>query len=474
MREKFEQLLATLKSKLPSGIKNIIWRDTGNIEEEPVESAVQKSKASIKQEQFKNLALVIITIIVVIGLAVSFSKKGGKGDVKQAEGPESAIDSLEIEVASKDLDGEKMWRNYFEDELKSSKKNQRQELEKAIAAISSKQAESKDNQERQIANLLAELKIAREELGNASAELQAVARERAQEAQYIYPDVNMSLENYSGDVVYDEPKSADNYIPAGTYFNGYLLGGIAVSTALNAPNENATPVILRLTSGGNLDKESKLDVKRCRITGSAYGDLSSERAIIRLEQLVCKQDGMWLISNIAGLVYGADGMTGIKGKVIETSGKHLQNAAIGGLVSGFSNSVKGQDSMAIISGSALTTKSKGLKGMATDGALSGLSSAGEKLADYYLRQAERMSPVLTIPGGVKINATITKGFHIGQLNTHEKIKKERKRRSSNYSQQLDDVRNQAQNEYESAGTSNLNNLNDNGENNANSSALPSW
>lgn len=34
--------------------------------------------------------------------------------------------------------------------------------------------------------------------------------------------------------------------------------------------------------------------------------------------------------------------------------------------------------------------------MLTQGALTGNSNAGDKLADYYLRQAEAMSPVLTI------------------------------------------------------------------------------
>ena len=40
----------------------------------------------------------------------------------------------------------------------------------------------------------------------------------------------------------------------------------------------------------------------------------------------------------------------------------------------------------------------------------------------FLRLAESMSPVLTIPGGVKVNAKITGGFFIGEVGTHRKIK----------------------------------------------------
>jgi len=39
-----------------------------------------------------------------------------------------------------------------------------------------------------------------------------------------------------------------------------------------------------------------------------------------------------------------------------------------------------------------------------------------------LRQVEAMSPVLTIPSGVRVNAQITKGFFVGEVNTHQKIK----------------------------------------------------
>lgn len=57
--------------------------------------------------------------------------------------------------------------------------------------------------------------------------------------------------------------------------------------------------------------------------------------------------------------------------------------------------------------------------------MNGASNAGEKIADYYLREAERMSPVLTIKGGVRVNPQIIKGFFIGQVNTHRKIKAKR-------------------------------------------------
>lgn len=49
-----------------------------------------------------------------------------------------------------------------------------------------------------------------------------------------------------------------------------------------------------------------------------------------------------------------------------------------------------------------------------------VSNAAEKVAGYYLRMAESMSSVLTIPGGVKVDFIFTKGFFVGELTTHKK------------------------------------------------------
>ena len=42
-----------------------------------------------------------------------------------------------------------------------------------------------------------------------------------------------------------------------------------------------------------------------------------------------------------------------------------------------------------------------------------------------------MSPVLTVPSGVRVNAQITKGFFVGEVSTHKKIKQERSSSTAN-------------------------------------------
>ena len=229
--------------------------------------------------------------------------------------------------------------------------------------------------------------------------------------------------------VFDRPKSSRSFIPETAYVKGVLLGGIAVSTSIGSSGE-PVPVIIRITERGNLPKNFNIDLTQCQIMGSSYGDLSSERAVVRAEVLSCKDSAKELIytTKIAGLIYGDDGMNGIKGRVVQTSGKHLKNAMIGGMISGFASSAKGQDQMIISSFGTASTKKKGMGDMLQEGGFAGASNAAEKIADYYIKQAESMSPVLLVSGGTKVDIVFTKGVYLGALDVQEKLEKSRDER----------------------------------------------
>jgi hypothetical protein len=227
--------------------------------------------------------------------------------------------------------------------------------------------------------------------------------------------------------VFDRPKSSRNFIPEASYVKGVLLGGIVVSTSMGSSTE-PVPVIIRITDRGNLPKNFNIDLTNCKIMGSSYGDLSSERAIIRAEVLTCNDESAELIytTKVAGLIYGDDGANGIKGHVVQTSSKHLKNAIVGGVISGFASSAKGKDSIFITGGGGIGTKKKGITDMAAEGAFDGASNAAEKVADYYIKQAESMSPVLQVAGGARVDVVFTKGVYFGALDIQEKLEQARK------------------------------------------------
>lgn len=362
-----------------------------------------------------------VIFIFVIGLGLYVQEK-----TENSPKEEKKVSRVEIDLADKGLDTERHWREHFE----AQRAEDRKLIENAIKDIKNSQEEIENKTnirlEEELRVTQDQLRLAKQELTSASLDLKRVASERSKEQKDYFEESAMEVEDFESEIVYDKPKSAKNYIPEGTFFTGNILGGISVSTALNTPDDNATPVTIMLTSRGNLHKKNKVDISKCRIMGSSYGDLSSERAIIRLEKMICEENGIYTTSNIVGHVFGDDGYNGVKGKVIATSSKHLKNALIGGMISGFSGSAKGSESMVFSPGGLVSTQKQGMKDMFAKGAMQGAGNAGDKLADYYLRQAEAMSPVLLISPGVKVEAQITKGFYFGEIGTHKRLKNEKR------------------------------------------------
>lgn len=383
-------------------------------------SVSDNNQIKVGQHKVILLALgIVLAIVFVLALIVQKKTQNKKIEIEPVE--------LQVETADKALDAELHWRNHFEEQ----RAQDRQEFASRLAELEEQQKNILSKTTSQVENELATLKqklvMAQQELSDAGLALNRHTKEEQDRLMsapaHIEP--NLGINNFDTEVEFDRPKSTKNYIPEGTYFTGHLLGGIVVSTALNTPDENATPVTIRVSHRGNLASANKLDVSKCRIMGSAYGDLSSERAVVRLEKLICEENGAYVTSKIAGVIYGPDGYNGLKGTVVSTSSKHIKNAMIGGLISGLSQSSKGQEGLNLSGGGLLSTKKKDFKDVATGGLAQGVSNAGDKLADYYLRQAESMSPILTIPGGVRVQAHIIKGFYVGEIGTHERIKEAR-------------------------------------------------
>ena len=426
MREKLNRCMAWILGKQ----ENSVNKSSPSANEE-----INNANILIKQLR---ISLSVLLMAAVVGGGVMLFIQGKAETKTKSAVVEDPV--LTVELADKNLDPEKHWRNHFEERQNKLSK----EFNERLKLLEDAQVESSNKVNNRIEEELSETKeklaMAQRELSSASLDLKRASSQKQSKGQIpSYQSAELSVQEFEQDVEFGIPKSAKNYIPEGTYFTGHLLGGIAVSTGLNTPVDNAIPVVIKLIARfdankrktTNLSKDNKLALENCRIMGSSYGDLSSERAIVRLEKMVCEHNGVYITSKIAGQLHGSDGLNGIKGTIISTSSKHIKNAAIGGLISGIASSAKGQDAETINPFGLVSTQKKGAKDLLTEGGIQGASNAGEKIADYYLRQAEAMSPVLTVPSGVRVNAQITKGFFVGEVSTHKKIKQERSSSTAN-------------------------------------------
>jgi hypothetical protein len=394
-------------------------------EEETSSSSISSngvaSNALVKTGQVKMMMFVLCVAAVGLFIIVNVVHERKQATVKEEVNP-----NIKVEVAADSVDVDKLWPNRIEEQQRKMRIQFEEKIKSLEDSLAEKERLMREENKVEMEKLTAQLAWAKTELNKASIEIERVGTIKEDASLNSRGSFSSEITNtsFATDREFDKPKSINDYIPEGAYVSGYTMTGLAVSTGLNAPTENATPIVIRLTNAGNLPTGFRANMSNCRILGSGYGDLSSERAKIRLEKLICTDESKGLVTTteIAGTIYGPDGMDGIKGKVIATSNRHIRNALTGGIIGGLASSAKGQDSATITSSGLINTKKKGFGQMAGEGVLAGTSNAADKVADYYLRQAEAMSPVLTIPAGIKVDAVFTKGVYFGELGTRRKIK----------------------------------------------------
>jgi conjugal transfer pilus assembly protein TraB len=203
----------------------------------------------------------------------------------------------------------------------------------------------------------------------------------------------------------------ENFIFASSYARCVLVGSVTVSAGIGA-SSNPQPVLLRLTDSGNLPNRVKGFLKDAMLIGAAYGELSSESAVIRLERIVKidKKRGIGMDIPVQGYVAGENGDSRIRGLVIDRAGAVVRDAAIGGFFSGMADYLTAGSRSGITfepnSGLAQFSPQKGAK-MLEQGASKGIGNAVEKYADFYIKRAEQLQPVIKIDGGRKLTVVFT-------------------------------------------------------------------
>lgn len=397
-------------------------------------STADTSSQSILQRQILRALMILgaIAVVVLLVAKVEFgTKRISTTDRLQSSERGDKAKKIKVEVASKALDPDRMWRNHFEEKLSETQVTINEQLRKIAESIDAKSRESLQDTKDGIRDLREQLENSRRQLEEAAEDMRALtsAMQATSEASNVMP-YEMNLESYQieDEASIEVPRDIKMYIPETSYIEGTLLAGIAVSTSVGSSSE-PVPVVVRVTGKGNLPSNFSAKLSDCRVLGSSYGDISSERAVIRAESLVCinKDTDEVITTKIAGTIYGDDGMNGIKGKIIDRSTKNMKNAALGGLLSGFAGTMKSEGQFTLSSVGAVNTTKQGFDGRLKDNALSGMGTAAEKIADYYIKQAENMSPVLLVPGGTRVDIVFTKGVYLGSSDVVKKIEQDRKR-----------------------------------------------
>lgn len=221
----------------------------------------------------------------------------------------------------------------------------------------------------------------------------------------------------------EESAAKGNWVPSGSFVKGVLLSGLDAPTGVQSKT-NPYPVLIRLSEPANLPNLRRLDVKECFATGGGYGDLASERAYIRLESISCVlNSGKVIDTQVKGYIAGEDGKVGLRGRLVSKQGQFLSRALLAGFASGLGQAFSSFGTVTSLgAGGTVTVGPQQIKDIGIAATGGGVSKAAEKLADYYLKLADEVFPVVEIDSGRTVDVVVLEGKELtprGRLDSGE-------------------------------------------------------
>lgn len=188
-------------------------------------------------------------------------------------------------------------------------------------------------------------------------------------------------------------------LPAGSFAPVSLLNGLDAGTS-TATQSNPMPVLMNISDHATLPGAAKFRIKNCFVLGTGYGDLSAERVYIRYSRMSCvdKSDKLVLSQDVAGYVVDSDGKLGLRGKVVDRQGAKLGAAMLAGFAQGLSNALGGSQGTSTSSATGITNTLTGSSALRASG-LAGAQSATSQLAEFYLKEAQSIFPVIAVDTG---------------------------------------------------------------------------
>lgn len=209
----------------------------------------------------------------------------------------------------------------------------------------------------------------------------------------------------------DDKKKKTVWLPSGSFMKAVLLSGIDAPTSGGSPSE-PYPVLMSITDLSVLPNLHRMDITNCFIIGAGYGNISDERAYIRTETLSCvKKNGKAIDISLKGHIIGEDGKLGMRGRVVSKQGQQIAMSIFAGTLGGLGQALRPQQAISVnVDPNNKAGAVQPAFGDIMEGAvMGGAGNALNKVADHYLKMAEKMFPVIEIDAGREVEVMIIKG-----------------------------------------------------------------
>ncbi|EKP9242411.1 conjugal transfer protein TraB, partial [Escherichia coli] len=194
---------------------------------------------------------------------------------------------------------------------------------------------------------------------------------------------------------------------SGSFAKAILIEGADANASVTG-NESTVPMQLRITGLVEMPNSKTYDATGCFVGLEAWGDVSSERAIVRTRNISCLKEGKTIDMPVKGHV-SFRGKNGIKGEVVMRNGKILGWAWGAGFVDGIGQGMERASQPAVGLGA---TAAYGAGDVLKMGIGGGASKAAQTLSDYYIKRAEQYHPVIPIGAGNEVTVVFQDGFQL--------------------------------------------------------------
>lgn len=225
---------------------------------------------------------------------------------------------------------------------------------------------------------------------------------------------HLSLSDEGEDGEDETPKNAEHFIPAGSFSTAIMLAGVDAPTG-GLAQTNPSPVLFRLKEDARLPNFWRSEIQDCHVIGEAVGNMSSERAEIRLNKMSCVlSTGEVIEKKVKGWVTGEDGKAGVRGKVISKQGRLIAMSAFAGIFGGIGESVSQQNQ--IVQSTALgTVTTIDPKQALESGLATGFADSMQSIQQYYMERANETYPVIEVSAKRVVELVLSEGIDLGDV-----------------------------------------------------------
>lgn len=209
-----------------------------------------------------------------------------------------------------------------------------------------------------------------------------------------------------------EAKKAHNvFMPVGSMFTAVMLTGASMPTSA-ATQKNPIPMVFRVKREAILANFASIDVRDCFLLASGYGQMATERVILRGEALTCvRQDGGVLETPLSAYLVGSDGQVGVAGRLTSKQGQLIANALLGGMLSGFASPLQRTrvPSLNLAPGGGSIYEEETMGQVLQGGLAGGFAQSTNAIAKHFLKLADETFPVIDVSAGEVVTVVVSQG-----------------------------------------------------------------